>query len=43
MERRYTVFTHLIDGQEQIWAQMDSEPMGDPSHHGMDAWRGGVR
>lgn len=28
MERRYTVFTHLIDGQERIWAQMDSEPVG---------------
>lgn len=25
-ERNYTVFTHLIDGQERIWGQKDSPP-----------------
>jgi mannosyltransferase len=25
---RYTVFTHVLDDTEQIWAQMDSEPQG---------------
>jgi len=28
MERRYTVFTHLLDADNQIVAQMDSEPLG---------------
>ncbi len=28
MERRYTVFTHLLDTHNQIVAQMDSEPLG---------------
>jgi hypothetical protein len=28
MAERYTVFTHLLDAQEQILAQMDSEPQG---------------
>jgi hypothetical protein len=28
MDKRYTVFTHLLDGENQIQAQMDSEPQG---------------
>jgi len=28
MAERYTVFTHLLDADEQIQAQMDSEPQG---------------
>jgi len=28
MERRYTVFTHLLDAQDRIVAQMDGEPQG---------------
>ena len=28
METRYTVFTHLLDTDDQIQAQMDSEPQG---------------
>jgi len=28
MERRHTVFTHLLDADNQIVAQMDSEPLG---------------
>jgi hypothetical protein len=24
----YTVFVHLVDGQDRIWGQMDSEPAG---------------
>jgi hypothetical protein len=28
MEKRYTVFTHLLDAHEQIQAQVDSEPQG---------------
>ncbi|MGD8491551.1 MAG: glycosyltransferase family 39 protein, partial [Anaerolineae bacterium] len=28
MQERYTVFTHLLDADEQIQAQMDSEPQG---------------
>lgn len=28
MERRYTIFTHLLDADNQIVAQMDSEPLG---------------
>ncbi|MGD2206226.1 MAG: glycosyltransferase family 39 protein [Anaerolineae bacterium] len=28
MEKRYTVFTHLLDADGQIRAQMDSEPQG---------------
>jgi mannosyltransferase len=28
MDKRYTVFTHLLDATEQIQAQMDSEPEG---------------
>ncbi len=28
MERRYTVFTHLLDTEQHVVAQMDSEPQG---------------
>jgi mannosyltransferase len=28
MEERYTVFTHLLDGNAQIQAQVDTEPVG---------------
>jgi 4-amino-4-deoxy-L-arabinose transferase-like glycosyltransferase len=28
MEKRYTVFTHLLDAENRIVAQMDSEPLG---------------
>jgi hypothetical protein len=28
MERRYTVFTYLLDANNRIVAQMDSEPLG---------------
>lgn len=28
MDKGYTVFTHLLDGDDQIWAQVDSEPQG---------------
>jgi hypothetical protein len=28
MTQRYTVFTHLLDANDQIVAQMDSEPQG---------------
>jgi len=28
LSERYTVFTHLLDEQEKIWAQVDSEPQG---------------
>ncbi len=27
MERDYTVFTHLIDGEQNIWGQKDNEPV----------------
>lgn len=28
MDRDYTVFTHLVDEQRQIWAQKDNQPKG---------------
>jgi hypothetical protein len=28
MDKAYTVFTHLVDGEGRIWAQMDSQPVG---------------
>jgi hypothetical protein len=28
MDRRYTVFVHLLDADNRIVAQMDSEPLG---------------
>jgi len=39
MERDYTVFTHLIDAQERIWAQVDSQPLGGT--HPTSAWKPG--
>jgi len=29
MEKDYTVFTHLLDEKEQVWAQKDNQPLGD--------------
>ena len=37
MERRYTVFTHLLDADNRIVAQMDSEPLGGT--HPTTGWR----
>jgi hypothetical protein len=42
IDKRYTVFAHLIGGENPatrspVWAQMDSEPMG--GSHPTDAWR----
>ena len=28
MDQDYTVFTHLIDGKDRIWAQEDGQPLG---------------
>ncbi|MFQ6014164.1 MAG: glycosyltransferase family 39 protein [Anaerolineae bacterium] len=28
MEKDYTVFTHLLDGENRIWGQMDGQPVG---------------
>jgi len=39
MERRYTVFTHLLDADNRIVAQMDSEPLGGA--HPTTGWRPG--
>jgi hypothetical protein len=35
MDRDYTVFTHLIDSSNRIWAQHDSQPQGGqhPTSH----------
>ena len=37
MERRYTVFTHLLDADNRIVAQMDSEPRSGT--HPTTGWR----
>lgn len=39
MARRYTVFTHLLDADNHIVAQMDSEPLGGT--HPTTEWRHG--
>jgi len=39
MERRYTVFTHLLDAENRIVAQMDGEPLGGT--HPTTEWRFG--
>jgi hypothetical protein len=41
MDKDYTVFTHLIDANEKIWAQMDSQPLGGT--HPTSSWNPGER
>ncbi len=35
MERDYTTFVHLVDGDDKLWAQVDSQPLGGtrPTSH----------
>ena len=28
MDQDYTVFAHLIDGENRVWAQRDNQPLG---------------
>jgi hypothetical protein len=39
MKTSYTVFTHLLDGDNKLWAQHDSQPVG--GIHPTSAWAEG--
>jgi uncharacterized membrane protein len=39
MKTSYTVFTHLLDGENKLWAQHDSQPVG--GIHPTSAWAEG--
>jgi hypothetical protein len=39
LDESYTVFTHLLDNENRIWAQMDSQPMGGT--HPTSEWKVG--